>query len=137
MNWAALGATVGPAAKRCALSAALGVALCVAGTLREAHDSGVPLADGDLLAATLFGASIGCVAGLIFWHLRAFRERGGVYYYLSWGLSVGAAVGMVFFPSALKHREWVDWVVSIAAGMFAGFGLGAYVILMLRDRYKE
>jgi drug/metabolite transporter (DMT)-like permease len=86
------------------------------------------------LSSAALAASMGCVAGLIFWRFRQLRERGGFYYGLSWALSVGAAVGLVFLPEAVKTREWRSLIWAVCAGIFAGFGLAGYTLLIYRDR---
>jgi hypothetical protein len=107
------------------------------GALREAHDSAVTLAHARPLATTVFTATIGCVAGLIFWRLRRLRERGGVYYFLPWGLSVGAATALVLLPTILRMREWLPFIIVVGFSISAGCGLGAYIFLMLKDRDRE
>jgi hypothetical protein len=107
------------------------------GALREAHDSAVPLANARPFATTVFAGTIGCVAGLIFWGLRRLRDRGGIYYFLPWGLSVGAGTALVLLPTILKTREWPFFFVAIGVSVSAGAGLGAYIFLMFKDRYRE
>jgi len=77
------------------------------------------------------------VAGLIFWRLRRLRDRGGLYYFLSWGLSVGAATALVLLPTILKTGEWLAFIIVIGVGVSEGAGLGAYIVLMFKDRYRE
>ena len=79
----------------------------------------------------VFGATVGGIAGLFFWQLRWMRERGGVYYFYSWGLSVGAAVALVVLPQAFRIREWLGYVVFVAVGILGGFGLGALILLII------
>lgn len=84
-----------------------------------------------LRSHTMFGAAVGCLAGLLFWRLRWMRERGGLYYYYSWGPSVAGGVALVLLPEAIKTREWLAYTVFVALSVTAGFGLGAFFLLVM------
>jgi hypothetical protein len=71
---------------------------------------------------------------VIFWGLRQLRKRGGVYYFLPWGLSVGAATALVLLPTILKTKEWLAFSITVAFSVSAGCGLGAYIFLLFRNR---
>lgn len=85
------------------------------------------------LHETIFAATIGFLAGLIFWRLRWMRERGGVYYYFSWGLSAAGATAMVLLPTTFKTGDWLFFGVAVGVGMIAGCGLGAYVVMIFKE----
>ena len=132
--WVALRSAVGQYAKRGALGAGIGAIIGFIGALRAASEGGLPLADAELFLNAALAASVGCLAGLIFWHLRRLRERGELHYYLSWALSVGIAGAVFFLPEAVKTRDWLALIWVTGAGFFGGLGLAAYTRLILRDR---
>lgn len=137
VGWDALRSAAVGYAIRGAIGGAMGAFFGFCGALREAHDSAVPLANARPLHTTVFAATIGCVAGLIFWALRRLRDRGGVYYFLPWGLSVGAGTALVLLPTILKTREWLAFTITVAVSVSAGCGLGAYIYLMFKDQSRE
>jgi hypothetical protein len=135
-DWASYRSAAARYAIRGAIGGALGAFFGFCGALREAKDSAVPLANARPLVTTVFAATIGCVAGLIFWALRRLRERGGIYYFLPWGLAVGAGTALVLLPTILKTREWRAFTVVVVVGMSAGCGLGVYIYLMFKDQSR-
>ena len=83
------------------------------------------------ISNTIFGAAVGCLAGLLFWRLRWMRERGGLYYYYSWGLSVAGGVALVLLPEVIRTREWLAYTVFVGLSVTAGFGIGAFFLLVM------
>ena len=136
-KWVAYRSALKAYAIRGAIGAALGAFYGYRVALREAHDTAVTLAAARPLATTVFGASVGCLAGLIFWRLRWMRERGGLYYFFSWGLSLGAAIALVMLPTTLKTREWLGYVIIVAVSVSAGGGLAAFFLLMTKDQHRQ
>lgn len=109
-------------AVRGAVGAALGALLGLKADLREYH--------ARHLDTTLFAAAVGFLAGLIFCRLQWMRDRGGVYYHFSWGLSVGGGLALYLLPETLRTGEWLAYVVFVAVGITGGFGLGAVFLYM-------
>ena len=98
---------------------------------RLGRHSTTSLAHTTPLSHTMFSAAVGCLGGLLFWRLRWMRERGGLYYYYSWGLSVAGGVAFVLLPEAIRTREWLAYTVIVGVSVTAGFGLGAFFLLMM------
>lgn len=134
MEWPALRSAARQYAKRGALGASVGAIIGLLGGLRAASESGVPLANADLLRTAAFAGEIGGVAGVIYWRLRRLSERGGISYYLSWGVSVGAAAALVFLPEAIRTRAWLSLLWIVAAGFLGGMALAAYMVSILGDQ---
>ncbi len=142
INWATQRSTVKGYAISGAIGAALGAYYGFKGAL-QGHDTALPLGGARPVASPLFGATVGFVAGLVFWRLRSMRERGGVYYFVSWGLSLGTAVALIFLPMALRTGEWLAYGVAVGVGVIGGFGFGALILLIVireseqRDRDRQ
>lgn len=101
------------------------------GALRDAHDRATPL------RTTVVAATIGFLAGLIFWRLRWMRDRGGVYYYFSWGLSVAGGTALFLLPSTIKNGEWLSFALMIVFAMTGGFGLAAFIVMAVIEHDRK
>ena len=123
-----------------ALGAALGAYYGFRADLNDSvrHSSAASVGHASPFAATIFGAAAGFVAGLLFRRLRWMRERGGIYYFFSWGLSVGAGVALALLPTILRTKEWLAYGVGIVVGILAGFGLGAVILhAIIKDESRS
>ena len=131
VNWATARSAVVAYAIHGAIGAAIGAFYGFRGALREAHDTAIPLARLRPFDTTPVAAAVGFVAGLFFWRLGWMRERGGVYYFFSWGLSLGTAVALIALPTILRTGEWLAYGVAVAVGVIGGCGLGALILLIV------
>ena len=119
--------------KHGAIGGLMGAALGFLGAVREGpRDPAVPLDPANPMPPVVLGGSIGCIAGLLFWSLRGLRNRGGPYYFLSWGISVGIGTALVLLPTIIKTKEWLAYAVAVAVFACAGCGLGAYIVVRFK-----
>ena len=112
----------------------MGAIIGFLGAIRGASESGLPLAHAELFPDAALAAILGCLAGVVFWRLRRLRERGVLFYFLSWALSVCVAVALFLLPETVKTREWLLYITFVGGGFFAGLGLAGYTLLILRNR---
>ena len=123
-----------PYLKGGAVGAVIGAIIGTVGEMRDMRESGRSLGGAQFFSNAMFGAIAGCIAGVLFRSLHRLRERGEVYYYYSWALSVGIAAGIVFLPGAVRERDWRPFIVAICGGVFGRFGLAAYARMMFGNK---
>jgi hypothetical protein len=121
--------------KRIAAGACIGAFLGVGGAVRDASDFGQKFGAAQLCLDAAIGATLGGLAGLVFWRLRRLRERGNyLYYTLAWALFVAAGATFVFLPEILRTRDWPSLLWVAGGGFFAGLGLAAFTLQISGDQ---